>query len=100
MITYHIKKEINLPISENIYESSNGRGYFKYNQLHLISINDHYVYKFETDAWYRRNELTMTDHYLGKYAEPSIILPDIDIKDEEYWNSIIILDEGNQKEEN
>lgn len=87
-MTYGFKDIIELPTTETIFTAENGKGYFKYNQVHLIDDTNHYVYKFEMDAWYMRNETTMVDVYLGIGAHPTLSLEAVEVADEAYWETI------------
>ncbi len=82
-----------------IYVASNGQGYVVNNELHICG-NYHLIYKFTGDnpGWYMKNSRDNIDRYLGIGASPSVLISDIDIKDEEYFESIKYVQE--EQEEN
>lgn len=72
-----------------IYVAANGQGYFANNELHICG-NYHLVYKFsgENVGWYMKNPADNIDRYLGEGASPSVLIDGIDIKDEDYFESL------------
>lgn len=72
-----------------IYVAANGQGYFANNELHICG-NYHLVYKFsgENVGWYMKNPADNIDRYLGEGASPSVLIDEIDIKDEDYFESL------------
>lgn len=88
-MVYTFNNIITQPSKETIFTAeSGGSGYFKYNQVHLVDANNHYVYKFETDSWYMRNEITKEDKYLGINAHPTLNLETVEVMDADYWETI------------
>lgn len=85
---YNINNTITPPSSTQLYTSDEGQGYFKYHQLHLIDQTNHYIYKFEYDAWYMRNSATFEDKFIGEFASPTLSLTNIVVNDNDYWNKI------------
>ncbi|MDR1093410.1 MAG: hypothetical protein LBL66_04605 [Clostridiales bacterium] len=77
--------------AKEIYEASGGRGYVENGELHLMSPQVHYVYKFEGSpaGWHMRNDRTKVDYYLGGGASPTVNLENIEVKDEAYWGEIV-----------
>lgn len=82
-----------------IYVASNGQGYIANDELHICG-NYHFIYKFTGNkvGWYMKNSQDNIDRYLGVGASPSVLISDIDIKDEEYFESIKYVQE--EQEEN
>lgn len=72
----------------------NGEAYVEDNNLHIKNATWHLIYKFDglPTGWYARNVKTNNDVYLGSGACPSIDLEDLDVKDEEYFDSIFKMD--------
>ena len=72
-----------------IYVASNGQGYIANNELHICG-NYHLIYKFtgENVGWDMKNPQDNIDRYLGLGASPSVLIGDIDVKDEEYFETI------------
>ena len=77
-----------------IATSLNGVVYTENNRLHIKDTRNHYIYKFDGSpiGWYMRNPKTLDDIYLGVGASPTAELESINIMDEEYWESILIVD--------
>lgn len=83
-----------------IYAASNGQGYIVNDELHICG-NYHLIYKFAGDpvGWYMKNPQDNVDRYLGLGASPSVLIKDIDVKDEDYFELIQYI-QPEQPEEN
>ena len=77
----------------------NGVVYTENNRLHIKG-GHHYIYKFDGSpiGWYMRNPKTLDDIYIGKGASPTAELESLDIKDEEYWATIMQVEEDKNVE--
>ena len=69
----------------------NGEAYCENNRLHIKNADWHLIYKYDGSpiVWYARNIKTNDDVYLGDGASPSIVLETLDVKAENFWNSIL-----------
>ena len=90
-MTYYIVQTPQLSTPKDIYAAEGARGFIENNELHLISTQLHYVYKFTGNAigWYMRNKVSNIDYYLGEGASPTIELDNLITQDVSYWTSII-----------
>lgn len=100
MQTYFFNAEIESHTDGQIFTTSNGAGYIKNNELHITQSKYHFIYKFNGTpvGWYMRNESTGSDIFLGQGACPTAEYGDIEYTDEEYFASIIHLQEAMTEE--
>jgi hypothetical protein len=90
-MTYFLKSILEqLPADNVIATALNGVVYTENNRLHIKGNKQHYIYKYDGSpiGWYSRNLKTSDDIYLGQGACPTIILENLDIKDNESWKVI------------
>lgn len=66
--------------------------YTENGRLHVISNRRHLVFKPDASkpGWYSRNLKTSDDFFLGKYVSPTVDFESLKIKDQEYWDEIVL----------
>jgi hypothetical protein len=87
-MTYHFKTQPNPTSEKQIYTASGGSGEATIDELIVSSPQHTFIHKFADGGWYRRNQVTKQDHFLGIGACPTLELADIRILDKKYFDEI------------
>lgn len=93
-MTYSFKNAPIIPrdIGDSLIATAlNGEVYIENSRIHVKGNNVHYIYKpdgMPCAGWYARNLKTCDDVFLGTGASPTIVLENIEIKNNELWEMI------------
>ncbi len=88
-MTHYFKAQPPSAADKQIYTASGGSGQVNADELMVSSPNHTFIYKFSGGGgWYRRNQVTKQDHFLGKGACPTLEIADMKILDKQYFGEI------------
>lgn len=95
---YNFKTNINIDFingKNNIIATTfNGMIYIENDMLHIVNSKIHYIYKFDNHiGWHLRNNKTNVDCYLGKGASPTMNFEELEIKNAEILEDILLFSE-------
>ena len=95
MKKYIFRDIINEKTSGTIFSAKKGKGTFENNSFSISDGIKHFIYKFDQTlkGWYRKNEITGDEVYIGEGAYPVLILENVSIFNQDYFDKIAVLEE-------